>query len=197
MTQSPAIDPTAFPIETRAGLPDALRVLLNDYPRANWAEAQGFDGLIRFWLQRHLMFRRILGALDDATRDGLDRKIDAQRLGATIARHGGLLVQELHTHHMIEDAHYFPVLQKRDKRIARGFDILDADHHALDAHLNAFTETANASLSALSSGLDTVDPAARFHKALQGLSGLLDRHLEDEEDLVVPVLLRYGTGGLG
>lgn len=197
MIDPESIDPAAHPIATRERLPDALRVLLEAYPRDSWAQDKGFDGLIRFWLQRHMMFRRILATLEDATQAGLDRRMDAQRLGATIARHGGMLVQELHTHHMIEDTHYFPVLQQRDARIARGFDILDADHHALDAHLNAFTETANGSLSALSRGTDMVDPTAQFHAALGGLTGLLERHLEDEEDLVVPVLLRYGTGGLG
>lgn len=192
-----SIDPTLYTVDRRSGLPDALRILLQEYPRDDWAQAPGFDGLIRFWLQRHLMFRRILDALQETTQEGLNRAIDGRRLAATISRHGGLLVQELHTHHVIEDTHYFPVLQKRDARIAVGFDILDADHHALDARLNAFTEAANDSITALLDGADSVDPAARFQGALQGLHGLIDRHLEDEEDLVVPVLLRYGTEGFG
>lgn len=197
MTSFTDLDPSLYPVDSRTGLPDALRVLLEDYPREQWAEHPGFDGLIRFWLQRHLMFRRILAALQETAQDGMDRKLDGRRLAGTIARHGGMLVQELHTHHMIEDTHYFPVLQGHDARIARGFDILDADHNALDAHLAAFTEAANATLGELSGGADTVDPAARFQGALTGLTGLLDRHLEDEEDLIVPVLLRYGTRGLG
>jgi len=45
----------------RKGLPDALRVLLEQYPRALWESHQNFDGLTRFWLERHLMFRRALG----------------------------------------------------------------------------------------------------------------------------------------
>ena len=44
-------------------------------------------------------------------------------------------------------------------------------------------------------------PAARdrlgaFHTSLTGFQGFLDRHLTDEEDLVVPVLLKYAPAGL-
>ena len=44
----------------RKKLPDALRVLLEDYPRDGWELDPGFDGLVRFWLDRHLMFRRLM-----------------------------------------------------------------------------------------------------------------------------------------
>ena len=197
MDQAAPIRPADYPVASRAGLPDALRVLLAEYPRDLWARDPGFDGLIRFWLERHLMFRKLLGALEQAAQDGMDRKAEARRLAATLSRYGGLLVNELHGHHMIEDHHYFPVLQARDARVAAGFRILDADHHALDGHLAAFTEAANGAIGALSRGGDSVDPSARFHAALGGLSGLLDRHLVDEEELVVPVLLKYGTEGFG
>lgn len=197
MTDAQRLDPAAYPLSTRTGLPDALRVLLKDYPRDLWEADRGFDGLIRFWLDRHIMFRRLLAGLDDAARTGMDRKADPRQLASQMGRYGQMLVGELHMHHNIEDMHYFPVLAGHDARVAQGFDILDADHHALDAHLAAFTDTANDSLRALAGGADPVDPCARMQTAAGDLRRLLDRHLEDEEDLVVPVLLRYGTAGFG
>jgi iron-sulfur cluster repair protein YtfE (RIC family) len=108
-----------------------------------------------------------------------------------------MFVNQLHGHHQIEDQHYFPVLAKKDARVARGFDILDADHHALDDHLNRFVETANGVIQGLHSTPDPRDLAGEFHTSLLGLGGLLGRHLEDEEDLVVPIILRHGSTGLG
>jgi hemerythrin-like domain-containing protein len=101
-----------------------------------------------------------------------------------------MLVQNLHGHHQIEDLHYFPVLTRREPRLARGFEILDRDHHALDALLAGFAEDANAVLQG------RLEPGA-FRERLLGFEAVLVRHLEDEEDLIVPVILKHGPGGLG
>ena len=185
---------TDLDLAARTGLPDALKVLLDAYPRQGWSDDPGFDELIRFWLERHVMFRDVLGRLQDTTRQRLDRSGDPQRFLAELSRYGGFFVNQLHHHHTIEDAHYFPRLAGMDSRIARGFDILDADHHALDTHLQAFVTGANAVLQ--SDDAARHDAAGRFLAQLDGLEGLLDRHLTDEEDLIVPVILRYGSAGL-
>ena len=107
-----------------------------------------------------------------------------------------MFVNQLHGHHQIEDHHYFPVLVTRDRRIERGFDMLDKDHHALDGHLNRFVETANGAIAALTAD-DPKSGAGAFLTAVDGMDHMLRRHLDDEEDLIVPVILRYGTEGLG
>jgi hemerythrin-like domain-containing protein len=104
-------------------------------------------------------------------------------------------VQELHGHHHVEDAHYFPVLSRHDPRLERGFALLDADHHALDGHLQAFVSRANAVLQADAPARH--DATGAFLDGLDGFAPLLERHLTDEEDLVVPVLLRHGERGIG
>lgn len=179
-------------LETRAGLPDALRVLLADYPRPLWEADAGFDGLIRFWLDRHLMFRRLLSDMTKDTQGFMDGRIGFDTYAGRLSRTGSGFVQHLHGHHQIEDAHYFPKLAGLDTRISTGFDILDADHHALDGHLGQFVELANAVFQ----DSDDTDAAGRFHTGLLGLAGFLDRHLTDEEDLIVPVLLKFGSAGL-
>lgn len=179
---------TDLALDTRPGLPDALRLLLPLYPRANWAGHRNFDGLVSFWLDRHLNFRDLTAAMTTATAALLDRSADPDEFAATLARHGNRFLHELHGHHLIEDSHFFPRLTRREPRLARGFQMLEADHLAIDGLLQRFTTTANAVLT---------DPAhltraAAFATDLAAITALLDRHLTDEEDLIVPVILRDG-----
>ncbi len=183
-------------LETRDGLPEALRVLLRDYPREAWEADPRFHGLVSFWLGMHLHFRDALAAMQADAEAVLDRRLDSQAWAPRLARTGAGFVEHLHGHHGIEDGHYFPLLAARDVRLLRGFEILDRDHHALDGHLDAFVEDANAAIGAAQAGPDWRTPAGRLHDNLQRLQGFLDRHLLDEEDLIVPVILRDGEAGL-
>lgn len=183
-------------LETRTGLPDALRVLLADYPREAWEADPNFSGLIRFWLDRHLMFRRLIGTMIAETEQTLEAGMDERRYGAHLSRYGSMFVGELHGHHSVEDMHYFPVMKTLDTRVAEGFDILDRDHHAIDGHLTAFAEAANGALGRIAGGQPARDDIASFLGDLKRVEGFLNRHLEDEEDLVVPVLLKYAPAGL-
>lgn len=185
------MDQTDLSIRTK--LPNALRVLLEAYPRSSWEHDPGFDGLMRFWLDRHLMFRRILKQMTDEAEQMLDNTMDPRAYAAHLARYGGMFVQQLHGHHTIEDTQYFPKLIGLDSRISGGFDILDEDHHAIDGHLNDFVEAANDVLKQRDQSSQMIPATDRFRKQLISLEKLLDRHLIDEEELVVPVVLKYGA----
>ncbi|NKX45025.1 hemerythrin domain-containing protein [Roseicyclus persicicus] len=187
---------TDLSLDGRTGLPDHLRVLLADYPRAGWAADPQFHGLVSFWLERHMMFRQIMGHLSRETEGFLDGARDPRGFAQGVARYGGLFVNQLHGHHQIEDQHYFPILRDREPRIERGFDLLDADHHALDGILDRFVAQANAAIQG-AGGPDPKAAAGALHTGLADLERLIDRHLTDEEDLIVPVILRDGPGGLG
>ena len=187
--------PGRLALDTRAGLPDALRVLLEAYPRETWERDPGFSQLIRFWLDRHMMFRRISERLLSDAQARLDGASDTRAFAAGLSRLGSAFVGELHGHHHVEDAHYFPVLSRHDARLESGFALLDADHHALDGHLQAFVTAANAVLQAPEA--QRHDATGAFHAQLTSFAPLLERHLTDEEDLVVPVLLKYGDRGMG
>lgn len=180
-------------LDLRSGLPEPLRVLLADYPREGWAAHPNFRGLVEFWLDRHMMFRRILGALEADAGALADRRIEGGAYGARLARYGALFVGELHGHHHIEDAHYFPALLRSEPGLARGFDLLDGDHQALDGHLAAFAGMANGLLASARPETE----AAAFLDHLEGLRRFLDRHLTDEEELIVPIILRHGERGIG
>ena len=180
----------------RQSLPEALRVLLKDYPREAWESSDNFGALIRFWLDRHMMFRKLMSSLQKETERAMDGNLDPQMLASRVSRYGGMLVGELHGHHNVEDAHYFPRLRQLDSRLEKGFDLLDSDHHALDSMIEAFTKDANKMLNAVSGGSDWRGPADVFRKGLIGFERDLDRHLVDEEDLIVPVLLKYAPADL-
>lgn len=176
---------------TRAGLPEALRVLVAEMPRQGWEAHPGFHGLVSFWLERHLSFRRLMDAMEGEARAMLDRRLDPERFARGLSRMGGAFLEQLHGHHQIEDHQYFPQLRRIEARLERGFDLLDADHHALDAILGRFAAAANGAIRGVQAG-NGGPGAEAFRKELVALQRLIDRHLTDEEDLIVPVILRHG-----
>lgn len=181
---------------TRTGLPDALRVLVEKHPRDGWEAHPNFGAMTRFWLQRHLMFRQIQATLVEETQAHLDRATDPAQYGTRLQRLGSLLLGELHGHHHVEDAHYFPLLATQDTRLARGFELLDRDHHELDGRMEALAGAANAALHRLAANAPAADAAGRLHGELEAFGRFLDRHLTDEEELVVPVILEYRPAGM-
>lgn len=183
-------DPLA--LDARERLPDALRVLVDEMPRGVWEAHPGFSDLVRFWLDRHLLFRRLLGLLRGDAEAALDGRLGSEAFGRRLDRHAGLLVGELHAHHRVEDAQYFPTLRAADPRLERGFDVLDRDHHALDGALDRLAGRAGAVLRGAPTPAEETDRAGALLRELGAFGLLLDRHLIDEEELVVPVLLRHG-----
>jgi iron-sulfur cluster repair protein YtfE (RIC family) len=181
-------DPLA--LASRHGLPDALRVLVEKHPREGWEAHPNFNELTRFWLERHLMFRRLQGMLIETTAGGIERREDPRVLGGQLTRLASMFLNELHGHHSIEDMHYFPMLQALEPRLERGFALLDGDHHALDPLLHELAEGTNAALRALP---DAGTELGRLHESFGRFQVFLDRHLVDEEEIVVPVILEHGA----
>jgi hemerythrin-like domain-containing protein len=171
----------------RDGLPPDLLTLLDSLPRSGWADTPGFEGLAAFWLDRHLAFRRMLDMLAADARDVAEGRMDPGQWRPRLIRLGGHLVQDLQGHHQIEDEAYFPQMQRLEPRLQRGFDLLDRDHHALDGLLRGFVDAANGALQAA----DARAAAGRMAAHLAPFARQLLRHLEDEEDLIIPVVLKH------
>jgi iron-sulfur cluster repair protein YtfE (RIC family) len=190
------LDRGEISLAVRSGLPDALRVLVTEYPRDAWESHPHLTGLIRFWLERHLSFRRIQGLLIEETRGLIDGDRDPDAYARRLARLGNSFLGDLHGHHSIEDVHFFPRLQRLDARIASGFDLLEADHQEIDPRLQALADRANAVLTAVREGAPTAEGAGRLEAELVELQAFLDRHLTDEEELVVPVILAHPEADL-
>ncbi len=180
-------------LNLRQGLPEHLRVLAEAYPRKDWEGHVNFNDLTRFWLDRHLMFRDVIGRLMTESQSYLDRPGD--RFGAVLHRYTGFFLNQLHGHHGIEDHHYFPMLIGLDARVAPGFQLLDSDHKELDGHIHTLAATTNTALQALNAGVAKSE-VDRLLAAQQAFERFLHRHLTDEEELVVPLILEYGPPDL-
>ena len=175
------------PLGTRTALPEALAVLRRDYPRELWQSHPNFSELTRFWLDRHMMFRTLIERLQTLGQGALDNELPRELFVPRAARFGGFFLNELHLHHHIEDEHYFPQLHGLEPRIEKGFELLESDHQVLDGEIDALARATNAALTA--EGAAFADAAGRFLDQTNRFANFLDRHLSDEEDLIVPVIL--------
>jgi len=195
MTDASDDDPLA--LAARAGLPDDLRFLLGDYPRRIWGEHPNFGPQTKFYLDRHAMFREAMEVMRRLTQEGLDEAHPRESYGRDFARIAQFFLRELSTHHQVEDHHYFPMLVRAEPRLTRGFWILDRDHHAIHDALDRFAQRANDGLRALGAASgDAKTPLGSLERELASLEKLLHRHLWDEEELVIPVMLDKGEENL-
>lgn len=76
----------------RDGLPDALTALRADYPRESWEAHGNFHGLVSFWMDRHIMFRRLCEALRQDSEAAVDGDLDAKAMQARLSRYGSMLL---------------------------------------------------------------------------------------------------------
>lgn len=82
--------------------------------------------------------------------------------------------------------------------MAAGFDLLESDHVIIHDALTASIDTARALLAALPGDDATRQRATDDHAdAADRLHLLLDRHLADEEELVIPAMLEHGERSVG
>lgn len=187
-----------FDLTTRSGLPDDLRFLVEKYPRENWNAHHNIRGMAGMWLQRHGMFRELGGMLTGGIADYREGRTGAKEFAQWFAPRLNFFLGNLDGHHNIEDQHYFPAFARAETRLKRGFDILDADHHMIHEALEMNAETANGFLRALQESEDRQRFAADVYAdANQRLVAMLERHLDDEEDLIIPLILDRGDHGLG
>jgi hemerythrin-like domain-containing protein len=182
----------------RSGWPEDLRVLVSHYPREQWEGHANLGEMARFWLSRHAMFRELTAMIREIETQFRDGRLPPQEFAGAFVPRLQFLLSQLEAHHQIEDYHYFPIFRAADARLARGFDVLESDHHAIHADMAATAETANALLRALAGDADSLRARTDDYAAASGalLKGLL-RHLDDEEDLIVPLILDRGEAALG
>lgn len=177
---------------TRAGLPDAIAYLRALYQQPEWQGHVRFGQLAAFWLNVHASLRHHgaeVTATTRAFREGRTRADAFQR--AVVPQLNGFL-GHLDQHHRIEDQAYFPKFRVLDDRMVRGFDLLEEDHGVIHAGILSTVEAARALLDALARSGDARQAADGFAGRTDALVHLLDRHLADEEDLVIPALLEHG-----
>ncbi|MGI4733126.1 MAG: hemerythrin domain-containing protein [Janthinobacterium lividum] len=187
-----------LPLATRPGLPDDVAYLRATFPRAGWVAHANYGELSAFWLSVHASLR------DQAARTGAmlralaDEAIDPAQVRRVFAPALGQFLGHLDHHHRIEDEAYFPRFRALDARMVTGFDLLETDHDTIHAALSATAEGGRAVIAAAGAGRDALRAAAaRGAEASARLAALLDRHLADEEELVIPALLAHTERAVG
>jgi iron-sulfur cluster repair protein YtfE (RIC family) len=182
-------------IDTRNGWPDDLRVLLRAHPREAW-KACG-SAMVGFWLAQHDFFRRQCAALRAAADDfRAGHNAPSEFCAAVTPQLHGFL-DHVHGHHQVEDFHYFPAFRAAERRLASGFDVLARDHELIHASLEETIAAINAFVAAVRSHAPENDAARhraseRYVDVGERLYKRLMRHLDDEEDLVIPFMLAHG-----
>ena len=95
---------------------------------------------------------------------------------------------ELHTHHRVEDEHFFPALFQHLPSLRGYVDRIDDEHRYL-SELIVDTRTAIAELGATATPFERA--AAGAVERTAELEALLDRHLDFEDAEILPLFTRH------
>ncbi len=185
-------------LDTRNGWPDELRLLLDRFPRATWPPRRDIGAMAKFWLDIHDGFRGFAGKLDAATGDFREGRVTPAHFQSWFAPRIDMFLSHLEGHHQIEDHQFFPLFAAAETRLARGFEVLENDHAVIHGAMDRLVETAHGFLTVAPGDSDRLRFAGdAYTEASDRLLHLLDRHLGDEEDLIVPLILERGEYALG
>ena len=178
-------------LAVRTGLPDDMLYLVRDLPRDRWT---GLDQTAAFWLQMHNGFRAQQDRLAALTGRWRADDLDLRGLHDAVLPELQAFLQHLDGHHRVESGHYFPAFRAVEPRIQHGLNLLDRDHDAIHAHLETMFQSGLAFHHAVRDAApDTADRAHRLSDALAAAAPALSRHLDDEEDIVIPLMQLRGV----
>jgi len=189
---------TPLDLDARSGWPKELRLLFEHYPRGLWEGHANLGHLARFWLQIHDGFRRSGLVLARGAADFRENRMTANAYRSWLGPQLRTFLGHLEAHHNIEDHQFFPIFSRAEPRLLRGFEVLETDHENIHAAMVTAVELANSFLRLGDTHSDALRSAAdAYATAGQALLRKLGRHLEDEEDLIIPLILDRGEGPLG
>ena len=192
-------DIEALALARRSGWPEDLRVLIARFPREQWEGHANLGEMARFWLSRHAMFRE-LATMIAGDRNAIPRgRAVAGRIPAPARAAAAIPAVAARRAPPDRGSALFPDLPRR--RDAAGARLRRAGRRPprhprrhgsrpptpptrCCARLLAMPKRCAAAATT------TRPPAARL------LKGLI-RHLDDEEDLIVPLILDRGEEALG
>lgn len=178
-------------LRRRTALSGALRRHLVALDREDWAGHPRYGGLPAFWMGVHASLRdgsrQLVGGLE-ALADVAAGAVPEAVAGSRIVDLGDDLIAVTHHHHQVEDGHYFPMFIRAVPALRDPLLLLDGDHRVL-AEAIAGTEAALRRLRRPGADRDAVAGALGPSREL---GRILERHLHDEEEVVIPLLLQAG-----
>ena len=142
------------------------------------------------------MFRKLSNLVRRDAEVYLDHNRSGDDFAARLSHFGNALVGNLHGHHGWEDLEYFPELAAADPRFSAGLEILEKDHKDLDAVLDQFTRSANRAIKLVQlEEAKAREEVGELHKVAETIEAFMERHLGDEEELAVPIILHHRLRG--
>jgi iron-sulfur cluster repair protein YtfE (RIC family) len=190
--------PAELTLDRRTALPGNYAFLLPDHPRPGWEGHPNNGQWCQFWLARHKMFREFGDGLADACAKLAEAQVEPKAFHEWFMPRASFFLGELDTHHKVEEYHYFPLLAQADPRMEKGIALLEGDHHIIHELLRGAYDTIVALDHAIQDNPDeTMGLIPRMRDNLARLDTGLRRHLDDEEDLVVPLILDRTEAALG
>ena len=191
-TSQQALDDDLFSVAPRhpdSRLETDWLFLYNKLPPDQWFGAD-YAYKTSGWLKVHTNIRkrqRILVQISEAYISG---EFDWSEYRSQILKRINMHVLKLHQHHGVEDDGFFPEFVSMYPKLAPAFEILGHDHEYLNELLDKL-QIQNDQLAR--SEVEDKALAEELHKTLVAVTDLLQQHLTDEEDLVIPILgLRQG-----
>ena len=186
-------DANALRLENRDRLPAGIAYLLAKFPRPGWPGDDNFDGIASHWIAHHDRLRDVGGLLQASTASFREGALQPAEFRAFLAPRLRWFLQILEGHHHFEDTYLFPPFRALDPRLVSGMDLLEQDHETIHHHLEASAASGQLLLQALAADGDAARRAADAHADQSGkLLHFMMRHLDDEEDLVIPTILDRG-----
>lgn len=186
-TSQQALDDDLFSLAPRhpdSRLETDWLFLYNKLPPDQWFGAD-YAYKTSGWLKVHTNIRkrqRILVQISEAYISG---EFDWSEYRSQILKRINMHVLKLHQHHEVEDEGFFPEFVSMYPKLAPAFEILGHDHEYLNELLDKL-QIQNDMLAR--SEVEDKALAEELHKTLVAVTDLLQQHLTDEEDLVIPIL---------
>jgi hypothetical protein len=175
----------------RTGLPANLLYLRQAFPRDHWTTA--LHPTAAHWLQMHAGFRDHQAHMAALAGQWRARTVDVSGLHRALIPALQAFLQHLDGHHRIETSHYFPAMRTLEPRIVPGLDLLDRDHDTIHGHLEALFRAGMSFHQAVSGRTpEAADQAERLAGVLDVITSPLLRHLDDEEDIIIPLIALRG-----
>ena len=153
--------------------------------------------MTEFWLDKHDYFRNQAKAMHQMAVDFQAGRHTAPEFATWLAPRLQSFLGALHGHHQIEDFHYFPAFREAEKSLAPGFDVLASDHELMHQSIVEIVEKINTFFGTLQESSAAAQDAQKraadqYIKTSEVTFRRLVRHLDDEEDLIIPIMLKQG-----
>ena len=191
-------------VEKRSELSDQLQQQLTELQtvsgkRDQWPQHHRFAGEAEFWMQVH---RALLGATAELPQRcaslmlTVDDPAVRKKSLTGLSQLGGQLIHHAHTHHHVEDHHFFPVFQRAFPALNHHLELLDGDHKILTESLDQL-ELCLREVSLVKNYEDSKTAKSKCQYSCEQLLAaskrvdkLFSRHIADEEEICIPAILQ-------